>query len=132
MLRRGRRPQPLVVALVLNGQILKVTADGLSRILQAYNSKLRKNSSKTQKIRTICKIAVVKELVPAETLQELERKCDEMDAARRKRASQGEAEDEDDENMEVTRPLIASVLVVQLFADCFIAVIQFLHLLVAK
>ena len=103
LIRRAHRATPLVVALILNQGILKVTSDGLSKILTAYGSRLRKNASKTQKTKSICQLPIVTELVPKEKIDELLKTCEDMDAARRKRSSQRADDEESDENVEAAR-----------------------------
>ena len=103
LLRRAVRPTPLVVSLVLTHAILKITSDGLSKILSAYGGRLRKNASKTQKIRSISELSVVKDAVPKEKLDELLKLCDELDEARRKKSAREDDTDDSDDNTDATR-----------------------------
>ena len=89
-----------MVALIFNRSLLKVTSDGLSKILTVYSSRLRKNASKTQKIKNICQLPIVSELVPKERIEELIKLCEELDAARRKKSAQTPDDEESDENLD--------------------------------
>ena len=85
------------MGLMMNMQILQASADSLQKMLSCYNKPGRKNSTKTHKIRTLMALDVVKQTVPADTLEKIEKACVAMDEQRKKRSSrQAHNDDVDD------------------------------------
>ena len=99
VVRRSAKSQPLIVGLMMNMQILKASADALHRMLASYNKAGRKNTTKTNKIRTLMKLNIVEDNVPAAILEKIEAACVSMDE-KRKKGNQKQQNDEMQDEME--------------------------------
>jgi len=93
--------------------IFKLTSDCLSKVLAAYNVRVRKNCTKTSKIREIAKLGIVEQHVSKKNLEKVLKLCEELDERRRKKASSSneddpEADEEDDDADEAKRKLYKS------------------------
>ncbi|CAE7474302.1 unnamed protein product [Symbiodinium microadriaticum] len=95
--RRAAQPKPLVVQLILSRDICSATSENLSKILNIYGSRLRKNASKTAKIKAILKLDAVKNYISEQDAKDIEKKCDEMDVKRRARSANAEQDEDEDE-----------------------------------
>lgn len=100
LLRRSVASHSLLCALMRDRQILKASADGLSKLLDAYSVRVRRNATKTADIRGLMQLQEVRTFCSAEQLQNLEQLLDEQDKKRRKTAAaeNEEAAEKDDED----------------------------------
>lgn len=78
--------------------IFKLTSDCLSKVLSAYNMHVRKNATKTSKIREIAKLGIVEQHVATHYLEKVLKMCEELDERRRKKASATHADDMEPED----------------------------------
>ncbi|CAE7244854.1 unnamed protein product, partial [Symbiodinium sp. CCMP2592] len=97
LLRRCQNDLPLVAALMKSGGILSLTSDALSRVLDEAGSSLRKSATKTQKIRAVCSLAVVKQHVKQSRIDEILEHCQQLDDKRLQKIDAAAADAEDDE-----------------------------------
>ena len=100
ILRRAKEARPLLVSLIASRGILKITSDCLSRMISCYGQRLRKNASKSEKIRTLIRLPMVREALSEENLAKLEQLLSDLDAKRRKKCSEAEQDEEDEEGPE--------------------------------
>ena len=100
LFRRAVNAEPVVVSLVRSHEITKISSDNLSMILNMYNSKLRKNATKTQKIRTLLSLAVITDSVSKETIDGLVALLDKLDEQRKKKNASTNPDDDEDEELE--------------------------------
>ncbi|CAE7884576.1 hemA, partial [Symbiodinium necroappetens] len=112
LLRRAMQSVPLIVRLVETGEVIKLTSECLSQALEAYGATVRKSSTKTQKIRAICKLGIVQQHVSQACVQTVLQTCEDLDLKRRKRSgskSQQEddgKEDSDEDELEEVQDLL--------------------------
>ncbi|CAE7822915.1 unnamed protein product [Symbiodinium sp. CCMP2456] len=97
LLRRAMQSVPLIVRLVETGEVIKLTAECLSQALEAYGANVRKNTTKTQKIRAICKLGIVQQHVSQACVETVLQTCQDLDEKRRKRTG-SKSQQEDDGN----------------------------------
>ena len=97
ILRRSLKPDPLVVALMRTKGIVKLTVDGLSRLMQEHQVPGRKTMTKAARIRELMRLSAVKDGLASEELTELETLLTKMDERRLKRtANEGEEDEGED------------------------------------
>ncbi|CAE7566035.1 unnamed protein product [Symbiodinium sp. CCMP2592] len=101
ILRRALKAMPLLVSLIASRGILKITSDCLSRMINCYGQRLRKNASKSEKIRTLMRLPIVREALSEENLAKLEQILSDLDAKRRQKCSDAEQDEEDEEVWEM-------------------------------
>ncbi|CAE7691295.1 unnamed protein product, partial [Symbiodinium necroappetens] len=95
--RRSVEGNSLLVALFQKLGIVKVTVESLSELLAAYKVPLRKNASKSAKVRALMQVPEVKKACSPETLQRVENMLQEMDQRRNKKSmAEAEKEQEDE------------------------------------
>ena len=100
VIRRGLTGVPLLVYLFLTANILKITSDTLSEILNQERIKLPKNSTKKTKITALLKAPAVQESVPEEARISIEKKLEEDEANRRTKKTNNQAPDADENDDE--------------------------------
>ncbi|CAE7273237.1 unnamed protein product [Symbiodinium sp. CCMP2592] len=97
VLRRSASGQTLLVWMIRSKDIVKLTSETLSQWAAEYALQLRRNSTKSAKIRALCQLpAVAAACTPAE-LKALDDLLNEIDEKRRKRTKAGEAEHQEDD-----------------------------------
>ena len=117
LLRRAMQSVPLIVRLVETGEVIKLTSECLSQALEAYGATVRKSSTKTQKIRAICKLGIVQQHVSQACVQTVLQTCEDLDLKRRKRSgskSQQEddgKEDSDEDELEEASHFVTNIQV---------------------
>ncbi|CAE7425658.1 unnamed protein product, partial [Symbiodinium sp. CCMP2456] len=94
ILRRSLKPDPLLVALMRTKGIVKLTVDGLARLMQEHQLPARKTMTKSARIRELMRLSAVRDSLASEELGELETLLTKMDERRLKRTAK---EDEDEE-----------------------------------
>lgn len=101
LLRRSPDSLPLLAGLIISGGILQLTSEALSRILDESQCKLRKNATKTQKVRAICSLDLVLQHVKKACISKVLALCDKLDEKRlQKTGAQDTEQDEEDEEDE--------------------------------
>ena len=113
--RRAAQPKPLVVQLILSRDICSATSENLSKILNIYGSRLRKNASKTAKIKAILKLDAVKNYISEQDAKDIEKKCDEMDVKRRARSANAEQDEDEDEE----QPEALGITMLSFLLNCY-------------
>ncbi|CAE7442053.1 unnamed protein product [Symbiodinium microadriaticum] len=120
VLRRCEAGQKLLVWMIRSKDIVKVTSESLSQWAAQYGLQIRRNSTKSAKIRALCQLPdVTAACTPAE-LKALDDLLNEIDEKRRKRTKASEAEnqeedeadlmeEEEDETMAAARQLLEQV-----------------------
>ncbi|CAE7186234.1 unnamed protein product, partial [Symbiodinium necroappetens] len=109
VLRRCEAGQKLLVWMIRSKDIVKVTSESLSQWAAQYSLQIRRNSTKSAKIRALCQLPdVTAACTPAE-LKALDDLLNEIDEKRRKRTKASEAEnqeedEEDDADAEGMKP----------------------------
>ena len=103
LFRRGLHGHTLLAALIRDHRILKVTADGLSKLLDAYAVRMRRNSSKSAKIRGLMATDEIREFCTDEELAALDKALDEHDKKRRKMKVPDNVDGEEEDAQEATR-----------------------------
>ena len=103
ILRRSLKPDPLLVALMRTKGIVKLTVDGLARLMQEHQLPARKTMTKSARIRELMRLSAVRDSLASEELGELETFLTKMDERRLKRTAKededAEAEDPEDPNL---------------------------------
>ena len=94
---------PVLATLVKTGSIVKATAEALHRLLLHYDVSIRKNTTKTAKVKELMKLAVVIDHTTSHERQRIEETLAEMDSKRNKRQS-AQAADADAEEEAGTWP----------------------------
>ncbi|OLP89988.1 hypothetical protein AK812_SmicGene28485 [Symbiodinium microadriaticum] len=97
ILRGSLKPDPLLVALMRTKGIVKLTVDGLARLMQEHQVPGRKTMTKSARIRELMQLSAVKDSLASEELAELETLLTKMDERRLKRTPKEDEEDEDDD-----------------------------------
>ena len=97
--RRGKKGFSLLSYLCLTSNILKMTSDTLSQLLQNEKIKCPKNSTRKTKITSLLQASTVEESVPEDIRKAILTKLDEEEANKRKKQSTtgNEGEDHDEE-----------------------------------
>ena len=100
MLRRSFGGQTLLLSLMQSLRILSITSDALSKLLHMHGMAMRKNATKTCKIKALLKLEQVQQQLPSEIRERIEKLLAEADEKRQQKKSltaNGEnAEDEED------------------------------------
>ena len=97
ILRGSLKPDPLLVALMRTKGIVKLTVDGLARLMQEHRVPGRKTMTKSARIRELMRLSAVKDSLASEELAELETLLTKMDERRLKRTPKEDEEDEDED-----------------------------------
>ncbi|CAE7850889.1 unnamed protein product, partial [Symbiodinium sp. KB8] len=79
ILRGSLKPDPLLVALMRTKGIVKLTVDGLARLMQEHQVPGRKTMTKSARIRELMQLSAVKDSLASEELAELETLLTKMD-----------------------------------------------------
>ena len=95
--RRSVEGNSLLVALFQKLGIVKVTVESLSELLAAYKVPLRKNASKSAKVRALMQVPEVQKACSPETLQRVEKMLQEMDQRRNKKSMADAEKEQEDE-----------------------------------
>ena len=97
LFRRSFTSCPILAALIKNKGIVKISVEGLQKMLDFYKCHLRKNTTKSTKIRELMRLGQVQSFTTAEQREKIEKMLAEMDARRNKRqnASSDPANEED-------------------------------------
>ena len=106
LLRRSLDPVPLLAGLIISTGILQLTSDALSRILDESQCKLRKNATKTQKIRAICSLDIVMQHVKKACISKVLALCDKLDEKRVQKTAAQDTEEDDEEDEDVATRLL--------------------------
>ena len=97
IIRRSQDGEDIMLFLIKHGDVLKLTSDTLTKLLHAHGESVRKNMSKTNKIRLMLKMDHVKNNVSSERIQAIEQHLDETEKRNKKRKSTEEVPARDDE-----------------------------------
>ncbi|CAE7840654.1 unnamed protein product [Symbiodinium sp. CCMP2592] len=101
VLRRSSSGQTLLVWMVRSKDIVKLTSETLTQWAAEYGLELRRNSTKSAKIRALCQLpAVIAACTPAE-LKALDDLLNEIDEKRRKRTKSGSADNQEDDEADL-------------------------------
>ena len=88
LIRLGNNALSILAALINSTELVRMTADSLQRMNEEYNCNIRKNSTKSAKIRELLKVKEVLEQTTAEERDRVERILQEMDEKRTKKQGQ--------------------------------------------
>ena len=103
LLRRSPTSCSILAALIKNHGILKISVEGLQKMLDFYKCHLRKNTTKSTKIRELMRLPEVQNCTTEQHRNKIEKLLTEMDAKRNKKHNAGCAEAANEEDADEAR-----------------------------
>lgn len=83
--------------MIRSKDIVKVTSESLSQLAAEHGLQIRRNSTKSAKIRALCQLPEVTAACTPAELEALDELLKEIDEKRRKRTKASEAENQEDD-----------------------------------
>ena len=97
VIRRARTGDNILVGMIKNHAILKVTSATLTNLLLHYGGSIRKLTSKNSKIRQLMRLQMVQDSVSQQDLDELESKMILIEERRKKKNTDDQPEDDEED-----------------------------------
>ena len=109
LVRRAVCGVPLLAALVKSGGIVNATLDGLQNMLDAYQVRIKKATSKSVKIRELMRLMVVQENTTPQQREKVEEILRDMEKKRNKKKAPAADGDNGEEDAEEARHLCPKI-----------------------
>ena len=103
LIRRSSNSDDILLFLLKHGDLMKITSDTLTKLLQTHGESVRKNLSKANKIRQILKMEHVKNGLSHDKIELVLAQLEDMEKRNKKRKSMGEAPAQNDEASRITQ-----------------------------